>query len=663
MGDGSRAMSQDPRPLVGGKYQVIEPIKTGGTALIELAIMRGENNFSREVVLKRPLPHLLADRALRAMFLDEAHLASRLAHPNVVQVIDLVARDDEIFLVLEYLRGRDLREVIKRGAERGRVVPPDIAAYITAEAAAGLGYAHDATTPDGAPLGLVHRDVSPKNLRITDNGAVKVIDFGIARAEFRQSETAPGSVKGTLGYMSPEQVLGEAVDRRSDIFSLGICLFQMLTGRNPFDGGTLRERVAKLIQEPIPHVRELVPDVDARLEAIVERALERDLDRRYPKMEALARDLEAYLADLRLASPRQRLVAHLESLFPDLHQLPPRLQEALSSSSSLSARGGAALLDAAREAHANAATAQVSPAQVARAMDADTPSAATGPSAYSSWSEPPALRSPAPSPERAGAAEPGASEQATLTAARPPPRRAAWLAGAAVVGAVVALAAVLWVRGSGVEVQPPESSPFVPSPPVSSPVRAAPPSSAPPTSAVAAVDTTSAARAAALPDAGSVAPAPYDAGLAPAPSPVPERTARATPAPGKAGRGTYTPRELLRAGAYLARLGQLEDAELLYRVAYGRSEGRVDPAIYKNLGLLHRDRGEVDKLRACFNMYLSKRPSGADAARVRALLAGFPAAPSVPCVSEAEAREAELVARRAGARVDGWVSAAAAEGG
>jgi serine/threonine protein kinase len=333
-------MSQDQRPLVGGKYQVIEPIKTGGTALIELAIMRGENNFSREVVLKRPLPHLLADRSLRAMFLDEAHLASRLAHPNVVQVIDLVARDDEIFLVLEYLRGRDLREVIKRGTERGRVVPPDIAAYITAEAAAGLGYAHDATTPDGVPLGLVHRDVSPKNLRITDNGAVKVIDFGIARAEFRQSETAPGSVKGTLGYMSPEQVLGEAVDRRSDIFSLGICLFQMLTGRNPFDGGTLRERVSKLIQEPIPHVRELVPDVDARLEAIVERALERDLDRRYPRMEALARDLEAYLADLRLASPRQRLVAHLESLFPDLHQLPPRLQEALSNSSSLSARGG-----------------------------------------------------------------------------------------------------------------------------------------------------------------------------------------------------------------------------------------------------------------------------------------------------------------------------------
>jgi hypothetical protein len=109
----------------------------------------------------------------------------------------------------------------------------------------------------------------------------------------------------------------------------------------------------------------------------------------------------------------------------------------------------------------------------------------------------------------------------------------------------------------------------------------------------------------------------------------------------------------------LARLGQLEDAELLYRVAYGRSEGRVDPAIYKNLGLLHRDRGEVDKLRACFNMYLSKKPAGADAARVRALLAGFPAAPSVPCVSEGEAREAEVVARRAGARVDGWVAAAA----
>jgi serine/threonine-protein kinase len=653
-------MSQDPRPLVGGKYQVIEAIKTGGTALIELAIMRGENNFSREVVLKRPLPHLLADRSLRAMFLDEAHLASRLAHPNVVQVIDLVARDDEIFLVLEYLRGRDLREVIKRGTERGRVVPPDIAAYITAEAAAGLGYAHDATTPDGVPLGLVHRDVSPKNLRITDNGAVKVIDFGIARAEFRQTETAPGSVKGTLGYMSPEQVLGEAVDRRSDIFSLGICLFQMLTGRNPFDGGTLRERVSKLIQEPIPHVRELVPDVDARLEAIVERALERDLDRRYPRMEALGRDLEAYLADLRLASPRQRLVAHLESLFPDLHQLPPRLQEALSNSSSLSARGGAALLDAAREAHANAATAQVSPAQVSRAMDADTPSAATGPSAYSSWSEPPAIVGAADSAAPKG---PGASERATLTdtaaARRGPPL---WVAAAGAVAVLVAVA--LWIQTdratvvqlpeAGRDAEAPAPSTLVPSVAAT----AASPAASVATSTRSAGGTTSTSAVVVAPTAAPIAtprPSLSPGDVPPGASVSPGRA----PASGKPGRGAHTPRELLRAGAYLARLGQLEDAELLYRVAYGRSEGRVDPAIYKNLGLLHRDRGEVDKLRACFNMYLSKRPAGADAARVRALLAGFPAAPSVPCVSEGEAREAEVVARRAGARVDGWVAAAA----
>jgi serine/threonine protein kinase len=646
-------MSQDPRPLVGGKYQVIEPIKTGGTALIELAIMRGENNFSREVVLKRPLPHLLADRSLRAMFLDEAHLASRLAHPNVVQVIDLVARDDEIFLVLEYLRGRDLREVIKRGTERGRVVPPDIAAYITAEAAAGLGYAHDATTPDGVPLGLVHRDVSPKNLRITDNGAVKVIDFGIARAEFRQTETAPGSVKGTLGYMSPEQVLGEAVDRRSDIFSLGICLFQMLTGRNPFDGGTLRERVSKLIQEPIPHVRELVPDVDARLEAIVERALERDLDRRYPRMEALARDLEAYLADLRLASPRQRLVAHLESLFPDLHQLPPRLQEALSNSSSLSARGGAALRDAAREAHANAATAQVSPAQVARAMEADTPSAATGPSAYSSWSEPPVLVGAAePSAPRG----PGASEQATLTgsaaATRLPPL---WAVAAGGLAALMAVA--LWIQTDGVTVVDlPEPGRQSASPAPSVLAASAVATAATSTRSVGGTTSTTALAVAgqtAAPTTPTVTPRPTISQQSPSPSVSPGR------APGRAGRGAHTPRDLLRAGAHLARLGQLADAELLYRVAYGRSEGRVDPAIYKNLGLLHRDRGEVDKLRACFNMYLSKKPAGADAARVRALLAGFPAAPSVPCVSEGEAREAEVVARRAGARVDGWVAAAA----
>jgi len=639
--------------LVGGKYQVIESLKTGGTALIELAIMRGENNFSREVVLKRPRPDLLADRQLRAMFLDEAHLASRFSHPNVVQVIDLVAREDEVFLVLEHLRGRDLRELIKRSNELGRLIPADITAYIVAESAAGLGYAHDATTPDGQPLNLVHRDVSPKNIRITDAGAVKVIDFGIARADFRQTETAPGSVKGTLGYMSPEQVLGDVVDRRSDVFSLGICLFQMLTGRNPFDGANLQERIGKLIHVPVPRASEVVRDLDPRLDAIVHRSLDRDVDKRYPDMRALRDDLEQYLADQRLASPRQRLVTFLEAIFPDIHQLTPRLQEALSTSSSLSMRGAAELVDAAREAQANAPTNHVAPASIDPRPDTAivlAPANLPYPSPQarevnSSWAELPLSVPPLDGDTKTGS--PGASELATVTALPKASRVARGAVGAGIAALLIGFGAAAWVISTNDGVS---SLAIEPQPPVVSQA----PDPMPSTTPAPMPSTTPAPMPSTTPVATPVATV--------APTPVPssspsETTAAASPSPRVTPKpARYGPRDLLKAGARLARAGQLDDAELLYRLAYARSGASVDPAVFKNLGLLHREQGDVPKLRACFNMYLSRRGGGEDAQKIRALLAGFPAAPSVACVTPGEAAAAEKIAARVGARIEGWVS-------
>ena len=299
-----------------GKYHVVRPLKIGGTAAIYLAVMRGEDNFSREVVIKRPLAHLVADPRSRKMFLDEAHIASRLTHPNLCQVLDLVARRDEIYLVLEYLRGVDLREILKRCIELGRLTPPEVAVWMGVEVCAGLDFAHDSVNLDGQPLHLVHRDVSPKNIRITHAGSVKVIDFGIAWATGRQTETAVGTIKGTLGYMSPEQILGDEIDRRSDVFAFGICLFQMLTNRNPFDGPNLKERVRRLTQAPVPSVCEYNPALDDEIEAIVARCLERDISRRYPRMRDVQSDLERYLARLQVVSPRQVLVRFLEDIFP-----------------------------------------------------------------------------------------------------------------------------------------------------------------------------------------------------------------------------------------------------------------------------------------------------------------------------------------------------------
>lgn len=314
------------------RYEIVEPLKTGGSAEVFLGLMRGENGFVREVVIKRPRAHLAAEPRFRAMFVDEAHIASRLAHPNIVQVIDLVANPTEVYLVLEYLSGRDLRELLRRCFDTGRLPPLDVSLYIAAESAAGLDYAHRATASDGTPLQIVHRDVSPKNIRLTDAGAVKVIDFGIAHAEQRITETAPGSVKGTPGYMAPEQALGEPLDRRSDIFSLGICLFQMLTGRNPFDAPELRDRMNLLLKAPVPLVSSFRPGLPPELDEIVARSIARDPNERYSTAAELGLALEQVLHGLGTASPRARLVEVLESMFPDLRSESPELRSARTTS-------------------------------------------------------------------------------------------------------------------------------------------------------------------------------------------------------------------------------------------------------------------------------------------------------------------------------------------
>jgi serine/threonine-protein kinase len=596
-----------------GKYQIVEPLKRGGTAAIYLAVMRGENRFSREVVIKRPLPHLVADRRLRSMFIDEAHIASRLSHPNIVQVIDLVAREDEIYLVLEYLKGRDLRELLRRSSELGRKLPIDVSVWIAAEMCAGLDFAHNAADADGRPLNLVHRDVSPKNVRITDRGAVKLIDFGIARVEHRITETAPGSVKGTLGYMSPEQVMGEEVDRRCDVFSAGICLFQMLTARNPFDADNLQERVQRLVHSPIPKVAEFTPEIDSRLEQIVQRFLERDLQGRYQTAGEAQRDLEAYYADLSLASPRQRAVELLEEMFPDIHENHPRLKELLTTLSGL---------EESSEELMSWGDAEANTAISSRAEPLD-PTARDSAGAWSAWADPPA---PPPmthglDPDTTDASVSG--EAAKESGAEDRRQFKGGLAVGLLLAGVVLLAAGAWTIGRfGGE---PDVIEVVSSGGSS---RAVEPEPEPPESGETRIQETKA-------------------------RPKPRKSR-----PRVSSKTGPSPRDYFKAGSKRAKDGEPDEAVLLYTLAYAGSGSRVNPAIYRNLALAHESMGQPSKVRACFNMYLSVRPSASDAGRIRALLDNYPPAPSVDCVSRGEIRAAKKRAGRIGAKLQGWLDSA-----
>lgn len=217
-----------------GRYEVVGLLATGGMAEILLGRLAGPSGFSRPVVIKRILPHLARDRRFRDMLIDEARVVARIAHPNVVAVSELGSEDGELFLVMEYLEGESLGSLMRRLFTRGETLDPALACHVIAETAAGLHAAHELTDAAGRPLELVHRDVTPQNVFVTYGGEIKLLDFGIAKAADRSTRTETGMVKGKFAYMSPEQCLGKPLDRRSDLFSLAILLYELTTGRRLF---------------------------------------------------------------------------------------------------------------------------------------------------------------------------------------------------------------------------------------------------------------------------------------------------------------------------------------------------------------------------------------------------------------------------------------------
>jgi len=296
------------------RYQLLHSIASGGMAEIFLARIEGEAGFSRPCVIKRIHRHLVAAPGFVEMFLDEARLAARLSHPGIAQILDLGREGTDYFIALEYLDGRDLSAVLSRCAKIETRMPIDVALKIAAAAAEALHYAHEARDESGRALNIVHRDVSPSNLFLTFQGAVKVLDFGIARANFRFQQTAAGQIKGKAAYMSPEQTRGDA-DRRADVWALGVCLHEMLTGERLFVGRDWIRITDAVRSARIPRPSETRREVPEDVDVLVMAALERDVERRTPTAEALRAHLEEALRARSYVSPTSQLGAFLKFLY------------------------------------------------------------------------------------------------------------------------------------------------------------------------------------------------------------------------------------------------------------------------------------------------------------------------------------------------------------
>jgi serine/threonine-protein kinase len=301
-----------------GKYRIVMPLGQGGTADVYLAVVDGPSGFTKLVVVKVLRKSLASDDDFRQMFLSEARLAARLHHQNVVQTNEVIEVDGAPVLVMEYLEGQPLSQVITRGKQGGFSLAMQLRVLV--DALAGLHAAHELADFDGTPLGVVHRDVSPHNLFVTLEGHAKVLDFGIAKLERSLVETDVGTVKGKLRYMAPEQIRGDKLDRRADIYAAGVMLWEALTGERMWKvsaEGEIRQRV---LEGNLPMPETVRPDVPAALARICRRALARAPEDRYATARQLADDLEAAMAELGLAARHREIGATVARLFEDVRR-------------------------------------------------------------------------------------------------------------------------------------------------------------------------------------------------------------------------------------------------------------------------------------------------------------------------------------------------------
>jgi len=306
-------MASRAPPLIVSRYAIYDRIAAGGMATVHLGRLIAEGGFSRTVAIKRLHAHLALDPDFVSMFLDEARLAARIRHPNVVQTLDVVVADGEVFLVMEYVEGESLACLMRILTTGGEAVPPSHATALLAPVLHGLHAAHEAKTDQGEPLTMVHRDVSPQNVLVGTDGVPRVLDFGVAKALGQSHATRDGEIKGKLGYMSPEQIEGRPIDRRTDVFAASVVLWEALTGRRLFKAENDAQVMRMVIQEPSPPPSRFAPDVSPELDAIILCGLSKDPRYRFSTAEQMADALEETAPPI----PTRKLATWVQGKFGD----------------------------------------------------------------------------------------------------------------------------------------------------------------------------------------------------------------------------------------------------------------------------------------------------------------------------------------------------------
>jgi eukaryotic-like serine/threonine-protein kinase len=319
------------------RYTITERLDQGGMAEVFRGVAESLQGFKKNVAIKRILPSLTKNDKFVAMFLDEAKLSLYLQHANIVQVFDIGVTDTSYFLVMEFVDGCNLKALLERVGQKGKRIEIPQAIYIMMECCKALGYAHGLENPENhEPLNIVHRDISPPNILLSKMGEIKLVDFGLAKANSQIESTDPGVVKGKFSYLSPEAASGLDVDHRADIFAVGIILWEMFTGRRLFYGDTDYQTVELVRQARVPSIAALNPDIEPELEQIVRKALARERDDRYQhaadladslaqylfsrRMKVTARDVAALVKDTQLERKRKRSTEPKESLIDALIQ-------------------------------------------------------------------------------------------------------------------------------------------------------------------------------------------------------------------------------------------------------------------------------------------------------------------------------------------------------
>ena len=305
------------KPINFGKYYLLDRISVGGMAEVFKAKAFGVEGFERLIAVKRILPSIAEDEEFITMFIDEAKIAVQLQHANIAQIFDLGKVGDSYFIALEYVHGRDIRSIVDKLRKQKTLLPIPMAIYVIMKVCEGLDYAHNKKDPAGRELNLVHRDVSPQNILISYDGEVKIIDFGIAKAAGKAGKTQAGILKGKFGYMSPEQVRGLPLDRRSDIFAVGICLWELLTGERLFVGESDFSTLEKVRNVEIIPPSNYNADISPELEKIVLKTLSKEVEDRYQSAMDLHDDLQRWMYESGSFFARKELAEYMNEVFSE----------------------------------------------------------------------------------------------------------------------------------------------------------------------------------------------------------------------------------------------------------------------------------------------------------------------------------------------------------